>query len=419
MGAGASLDSSEPGTKYKVALYQQIKNEWAEASKADSDEAAATILAEKMGCTEELIKAIVTSSTPKKANQVLSESASLPAVLQNIPGADVGDGASAEVADAVQPTPDAAGADDTPSADAPIPPDAIPMSPIPSQCSKIVQTMVQSNYPDFIIGLDGSKSSKLSLEVAIKLRKAKGKIIAFHVEDPAKEDLPSKFSWNTIHSEADTLLCGNIPPSYYKLESTLKSTGENTKQSFNRYIHEQDIPAYVCVGITGRKGPKDDPTILGQVADLAMRSCSQPVIVCKEAVGDERTYIVCVDKTERAMMAYEATIALARPVDSIKVIFCSDVGSSEDIAEMKEKYEGNFKANGLGGNVTFQVVEKEPGTPLHDAITNFVNGEKPSFVVCAPDPQLERVEQLSVSERIVKHCKCNCILYKVPQTPAQ
>ena len=64
MGAGASLDSSEPGTKYKVALYQQIKNEWAEASKADSDEAAATILAEKMGCTEELIKAIVTSSTP-------------------------------------------------------------------------------------------------------------------------------------------------------------------------------------------------------------------------------------------------------------------------------------------------------------------------------------------------------------------
>ena len=78
------------------------------------------------------------------------------------------------------------------------------------------------------------------------------------------------------------------------------------------------------------------------------------------------------------------------------------------------QYEDNIATNGLS-NVSFHVVEKESGTPVHEILANYANNEKPSFVVCAPDPQLERIDALSVSERIVKNVKSNCILYKVPQ----
>jgi len=80
---------------------------------------------------------------------------------------------------------------------------------------------------------------------------------------------------------------------------------------------------------------------------------------------------------------------------------------------MKNKFETNFKENGLT-NASFVVIEKESGTAVHDVLTHYINSEQPNFVVCAPDPQLERVDLLSVSERIVKNAKTNVILYKVP-----
>ena len=209
---------------------------------------------------------------------------------------------------------------------------------MPSRCGEIVEAMAINPYSNFIVGLDGSANSDLSFDIALALRKTKGHIVGFHIEDPFKTDLPSKFKWSSIHSNADTkLVC--VPTKYARLETIIKSSGETTKEAFNKYVHSDSIEmfGYVCIGIAGRKGPKDDPTILGQVADLAMRSCSQPVIVCREPINDIRSYVVFVDETDRSMMAYEATLCLKKSVDTLKVVFCSQVSEADRIDAMKKK----------------------------------------------------------------------------------
>ena len=42
-------------------------------------------------------------------------------------------------------------------------------------------------------------------------------------------------------------------------------------------------PTALCIGFSGRSSKKSDPTVVGQVADMSMRSVFCPIVVCKHA----------------------------------------------------------------------------------------------------------------------------------------
>lgn len=62
---------------------------------------------------------------------------------------------------------------------------------------------------------------------------------------------------------------------------------------------QRDVSLMV-LGCAGRKGPKDDPTVLGSTADYSMRGarCSSAIVKPKSAVpprGTPVSYLACVD----------------------------------------------------------------------------------------------------------------------------
>ena len=115
------------------------------------------------------------------------------------------------------------------------------------------------------------------------MRKAKGKIYVLHIEDEAKNSyLSPSMKWDGIRSKADSILCASIPPSCFSLSTIVKAPEETTKDSFCAHVNGISPAVFVCLGWHGRKGAKDDPTVLGSVADVALRSCVHPVIICKQ-----------------------------------------------------------------------------------------------------------------------------------------
>ena len=183
-----------------------------------------------------------------------------------------------------------------------------------------------------------------------------GKFYLLHIEDLAKNEyLPTKLKWEAIRESAESYLAAYIPKQYYTMESVVKNPAESTKTTFVGRLNEIDTPMFVCLGWVGRKGPKDDPTVLGSVSDVAMRSCSHPVVVCKSVPPDgPLSYAVCVDDDlERGMSAFEATASLSRPIDTVSVVHCyeDEVGK----AKVEGYFQDNFKMEGFGDNISFKV----------------------------------------------------------------
>ena len=69
--------------------------------------------------------------------------------------------------------------------------------------------------------------------------------------------------WGGIKEAVEPILTASIPPSHYSVEVIEKSPTQSTKQAFVKHINNIETPMYICLGWVGRKGPKDDPTVLG------------------------------------------------------------------------------------------------------------------------------------------------------------
>ena len=62
-------------------------------------------------------------------------------------------------------------------------------------------------------------------------------------------------------------------------------------------------PTALCIGFSGRSSKKSDPTVVGQVADMSMRSVFCPIVVCKHAPvnAKKRHFVYIADATDRCI----------------------------------------------------------------------------------------------------------------------
>ncbi len=424
-------------------LYRQLKEEFQKISKKQESDPAILVLsevekekiaveelAEGLGASEELISSIIVSHTPKKMK---SPASPLPSVVT----------AGTESMKAVQASTEQPEVSEnfrviSPSLDTMIdlqspisqkrsPNIIVTAEPVGVEVeTKKVATLVKSltaeRYHHFVVGLDGSAASKIAMDTALSLRKVKGKFYGLHIENLEKsKDLPAAMKWSAISEDAETKLVSSIPKSHYSLQAVVKNPGDSTKAAFVSHVNEIDQAMYVCLGWVGRKGPKEDPSVLGSVSDVAMRSCHHPVMICKKAPPPNKphSYVVCVDSgSDRGQWAFDVIMSLSMQVDSVQVAYVYDItdddqGGEAKMVEIKQLYEDIFKTNGFT-NTTFLPVLKEPGTPVYTALADKINEIAPDFTVVAPDLNLERKE-LSVSEHIIKGVKSNIIILKVPK----
>jgi hypothetical protein len=87
------------------------------------------------------------------------------------------------------------------------------------------------------------------------------------------EYLPSEMHPASLRRHFEAELVPRLPTHRYAIVIEPKPAGANTKHAVCGYVNEHRYDLLV-VGMVGRKGPKEMPTLLGSVADYSMREVS-------------------------------------------------------------------------------------------------------------------------------------------------
>lgn len=102
-----------------------------------------------------------------------------------------------------------------------------------------------------------------------------------------------------------------------------KPRGGDTKTALLTAVTSNALGADMLVlGMVGRKGPKEDPTLLGQNADFCLRQSSIPLMIVKRSDELPRpcTFVVAVDGSEAADSGVSLAVHLARDGDTVQIV---------------------------------------------------------------------------------------------------
>ena len=82
------------------------------------------------------------------------------------------------------------------------------------------------------------------------------------------------------------------------------------------------------VGFHGRKGNKEDPTIMGTAVNHLSIESTCPVLIIKDAKTRKESpegvyrYACCIDGSKRSMEALDTITKIKAPEDKISIIIC-------------------------------------------------------------------------------------------------
>ena len=159
-------------------------------------------------------------------------------------------------------------------------------------------------------------------------------------------------------------------------------------------------PTALCIGFSGRSSKKSDPTVVGQVADMSMRSVFCPIVVCKHAPvnAKKRHFVYIADATDRCIDGMKILDGFLQKDDRLTFLHSLTHGSEEGLVRCFREYEKRSN---------FEFI-------ADDASTLDVLRERESLVdvdyVCvATRPKKERG---SFADALVRHHAGNIIIIK-------
>lgn len=151
-------------------------------------------------------------------------------------------------------------------------------------------------------------------------------ISVVHVVNRDKE-LPAHLahmSAPSIRTTYESLIVTRFASGQSKVDISDKPDSIDTKSALLARV--QKVGAnFLVVGFTGRKGPKEDPTVLGKSADFSLRAARMPICVVKGEKGksfsakDKHTFLVAVDGSDRAHACLELARSISKEGDRIIV----------------------------------------------------------------------------------------------------
>ena len=156
-------------------------------------------------------------------------------------------------------------------------------------CQEIANEIISKGAHTFLFCTDGSDVADVALKSILHLRKKHDTLIVFHaskIHSDSVKDSPSKRE-HGLKQRYEPQLIDMMPRNKYKFhfEERYNRTVLRTLQDYleNAKNHRFEVmrPDFLVLGYVGRKGPKEQQTVLGSTADLALRSMPIPCIICK------------------------------------------------------------------------------------------------------------------------------------------
>ncbi len=320
-------------------------------------------------------------------------------------------------------------------------------------------TLDLSTVPDvsasvnWLVGVDGSEGAHLGFTTALELFNAKTKdnIELLHVFDKSKAFLPFDLEPDYIRQQYEMLLLP-VPKDQKSVTLIAKPddpdldfanfeilTKFGTKGLVCRYANDRSWPDGIdgpthrkpdvlVVGFIGRKGPKQDPTILGSCVDYSIRAAACTSLIAKKRLvfplkKNTQKYCVAVDGSAASHHGFVETLRIMnRDVDEILVVTFYSANRTRETAKKDTELITQYKlALGEVGCKRGEVklVEKEVGVSLGRAISAFAFENDISILCVGADGMQAFAEgrtstQLgSVSDYCVKNAKCSVLVAQV------
>lgn len=296
-----------------------------------------------------------------------------------------------------------------------------------------VQSVLDRNNVNFMIGVDGSEGSHLCLDVLVKLRKKKDTLKVFHsFTDQAQDDLPAEKKEAGVKEALSIKMINGIPDQkLYEYISERRGDDERVKDHISRKLGELRLKGkapdvWVC-GYSGHinrhQNLSHEPSIMGDTKDITLSSIKMPVIIVKHDIDANKrlTWVVAVGGKKHSHLGLDVAVTLSRPRDRIVVIHAySDTNDgstyqSDRTLEMIEKDYTDELASVASEGSFYKLLNTGSKTPA-EAVIEFVNEDTEvvaDFLVIAPRLNETNDHKVSsLTNNLLRQTKTNLVIVK-------
>lgn len=233
------------------------------------------------------------------------------------------------------------------------------------------------------VAVDGSDASSIAFHVVFdELRKDGDYTIVSHVYSKSKDYLSMRYKPENMKQDYEAKLIGTHTSKWTMVWEPLEKD-LTTKQQINK-IAKDTTADILCLGYHGRKGPKEDPTLLGSAVEYIAHHPVCPVLIIKQ---DEKRsekesggfrWLVCSDGSEKSYKALRETIKLLnKDKDELIVLAIKVPTLNPDPIET----EVNQIADDNGvTNFKFEIVEREYDEQTFQAIVDYINIDESPYI---------------------------------------
>lgn len=284
--------------------------------------------------------------------------------------------------------------------------------------------LLEAKTQSIVCLTDGSKNAHKAFEVAKSLRKDDDVLSVVHVKSDKDYHGENEYKSDQIKLRYETELAPLLPKEKWRYEMVLKEDSVSTKRSVGLWVsglrdvlvddsRKHPMPNFLCIGFSGRKSIADEaPSVLGQVADLSLRTVPCPCVVVKYPPSDgPKAFCLLVADLPRCWIAFELLLHLPGEGDSLKLIHVyEDVAESITKAkELKEKYEAFLAGKETKFTVDFELKAKERGSATSGVIHELLDEATYEYIGIATHPK-DHIG--SIADYLIKHYKGNVICFK-------
>jgi len=246
-----------------------------------------------------------------------------------------------------------------------------------------------------------------------------------HCTDESKTYLPAKQQPASIKLKYDTDMMTKLPAGKHRMVLEPKN-GQETKEAVCNWVNAQKGLSTIhimAVGQVGRKGPKEDPTILGSCSDQSMRctTCATMVVKDKSTVpaSNKKHFVCCVDGSPPSKVLHDDIArALAKDGDKITLLHVK-AEASTNVQALEDTYKNVANGNASKPTQVFSVIDAVANEPTGETICNWIENQKEDvdFLLIGADGMRAFAEEKhfigSNSEFLVKNAKCTVIIGEV------
>jgi len=233
------------------------------------------------------------------------------------------------------------------------------------------------------ICVDGSKICFEAFRTVFdNLRQKNDFTIVSHVYCDKKTYLSHKFKPSNIKKNYESLMIGEHKSKWELIFEHIDN--EYTTKDHIIKIAEEYRTDILVLGYHGRKGPKEDPTLLGSNVDLIARNPSCPILIIKreenrkEKESQGYRFLVCCDGREKSIKALNTVIGLMdKQADELIVLTAYKVSSKTD--QLNKDTSETCEEAGVA-NHRFELLDQEHGEGYHEAILDYINVDDTPYI---------------------------------------